>query len=149
MIGLKYQRKLKQNKIKPAINLYYLEVIDDMIRIIKNSESGKRIWDKCEITGRCDYGQTKRSTYPHWCKFYYVQTPKKEKINYILNPNRKPFEDGYFNGATDDLIKIMQRYKKGYCSRSKRVQIIFETCLAGFMQDVKDWEHENGEAYYK
>lgn len=136
------------NTIKPAINPYYLEVISDMIRLIENGEAGKRIWSVCNVTGYCDYSQTRRSTYPSWCQFYYVRTPKNKRLDYVLNPERKPFEDGYFNGATKDLIGIMEMYKKGYCSKSKRVQTIFETCLDGFMQDVKDWEYENREPYY-
>lgn len=135
--------------LKPAINKYYLQIINDMIRIIENSEAGKRMWEKCEITGRFDYGQTKRSNYPHWCKFYYVQTPKKKRLYYLMNKDKKPFKDGYFNGSTKCLIGIMERYKSGYCSRSERVQTIFETCLFGFMQDVEEWEHENNEPYYK
>lgn len=131
--------------IKPAINDFYIETLNDMIRVIEMSEAGKRMWTICEVTGRCDYSLTKRSTYPNWCKFYYVRTPKRERIKYILDDARKPFEDGYFNGATKDLIGIFEMYKKGYVSKSKRVQIIFENCIDGYFDELREIEYLNAQ----
>jgi len=134
-------------KIEPEINPYYLTVLDDMIRIIESGEAGKRIWSIDDITGQCDYSQTKRSTFASWCKFFYVKTPKKKRINYIIN-DTKPFKDGYFNGNTITLIGILEKYKLGYESKSERVREAFATCVYGYMEDVKDWEYENKESYF-
>ena len=131
--------------IKPAINEYYLEIISSMIAMIENSEAGKRMWQSDEVTGRCDYSLTTRSTYPTWCKFYYVRTPKKKRMDYIFDDTRKPYQDGYFNGATKDLIGIFKMYKKGYMSKSERVQIIFDDCVAGYMDDLKEIEYINAQ----
>ncbi len=134
-------------KIEPAINPYYLQVLEDIQSILKNSTPGKRIWTLDSVTGQPDYSQTERSTFPSWCKFWYVRTPKKERIKYIIE-DREPYEDGYYNGNTRDLLKMLVNSESGYVSMKPRTQTAWDLIVQGFLEDVKDWEYENQSDYY-
>ena len=134
-------------KIKPAINMYYWEVLQDMINIIQSSTAGKRQWTKCFVTGYCDYSISAKSTFPDWIKFWYVSTPIKKRFKY-LDTRFKPYEDGYFNGNTKEILAILENYKNGYESKSPRVRQAFSLALHGYLSEIKDWEHLNNQQYY-
>jgi hypothetical protein len=134
-------------KIEPAVNPYYLQVLEDIQNILKSSTPGKRIWTLDEVTGSPNYSQTQRSTFPHWSKFWYVNTPRKERINYILE-DRQPYEDGYYNGNTRDLLRVLENSKSGCVSKRTRTLTAWDNVIQGFLADVKDWEYENQSEYY-
>ena len=134
-------------KIVPAINPYYLQVLEDIQQVLKSSTPGKRRWTLDSVTGQPDYRMTERSTFPHWVKFWYVNTPKKERINYLIE-NREPYEDGYYNGNTRDLLKILSNSEEGYVSKKMRTLTAWDNVVQGFLQDIKDWEYENQADYY-
>jgi hypothetical protein len=117
-------------KIEPAVNPYYLQVLEDIQNILKSSTPGKRIWTLDEVTGSPNYSQTQRSTFPHWSKFWYVNTPRKERINYILE-DRQPYEDGYYNGNTRDLLRVLENSKSGCVSKRTRTLTAWDNVIQG------------------
>lgn len=134
--------------IKPAINPYYLQVLEDMQNILKSSTPGKRRWTLDPVTGQPDYSMTERSTFPQWSKFFYETTPKNDKIKYLQVDVPKPYEDGYFNGNTKEFLRILSRAEKGYMSDYPRIVAAFDIAVHGYLQEVSDWEYEYQEPYY-
>ncbi len=136
-------------KIKPAINLYYLQVLEDMQNILKNSTPGKRRWTLDPVTGAPDYGSTERSTFPIWSKFFYETTPKNDKIKYCQVDGPKPYEDGFFNGNTKEFLRILNRAENGYMSDYIRIRTAFDIAVQGYLSEIRDFEEQYGETYYQ
>ncbi|WP_373073861.1 hypothetical protein [Sulfurimonas sp.] len=136
-------------KIKPYINLYYLQVLDDMQNILKNSTPGKRRWTLDPVTGLPDYGMTERSTFPDWSKFFYETTPKNDKIKYCQVNGPRPYEDGYFNGNTKEFLRILRNAEKGYMSNYCRIRAAFDQSVHGYLSEIRDFEEQYGETYYQ
>lgn len=134
--------------IKPAINPYYLQVLEDMQSILKQSTPGKRRWTLDPITGQADYRMTERSTFPSWSKFFYETTPKKDQWVYCQVGGPRPYENGYFNGNTKEFLRILSRAEKGYMSDYPRIVAAFDISVQGYLSEIRDWEYENQADYY-
>lgn len=134
--------------IKPAINPYYLQVLEDMQTILKQSTSGKRRWTLDPVTGQTDYGMTERSTFPQWSKFFYETTSKNDKVKYLQVDGPRPYEDGYFNGNTKEFLKILSRAEKGYMSDYPRIVAAFDIAVQSYLQEINAWEYKNQSDYY-
>lgn len=124
--------------MKTALNNYYIETIECIIRWIKASTPGRRAWVSDLVTGYNDYSMTERSTFPDWIKFWYECTPKRERLEYLIT-DREPWEDGYFNGNTRELMIILNRAKDtGVVSkRSKRILVAFDTIVSGYLEEME------------
>lgn len=131
-----------------AINPYYLQVLEDMQNILKNSTPGKRRWTFDNVTGQPDYSQTERSTFPNWSKFFYEKTPKNKRWIYYDVNGDKPYQHGYYNGNTKELLNILNNSRNGYLSKSSRVRTAWIFAIHGYLEEVSQWEQENNENYY-
>lgn len=120
------------------LNKYYTDTIDEIISYIKHSTPGKRYWTPDPVTGLNDYSLTERSTFPDWVKFWYEKTPKRDRFEYYIS-GREPYEDGYFNGNTRDLLLMLNRAKdKGIVSkRSMRVLVAFDYIVSGYLEEME------------
>ena len=134
--------------MQAATNLYYLTVIDDMLGVLDNSTPGKRQWTHDNVTGLPDYGSTIRSTFPDWSKFFYEKTPKNKYIDYCIVDGPKPYEDGYFNGNTKELKRILRNSRNGRLSKYDRISTAWEIAVLGFLSEIRDIEEQYGESYY-
>ncbi len=126
------------------LSKYYTDILEEIIGYIKSSYPGKRYWTPDSVTGLNDYSMTERSTFPDWVKFWYEKTPKRERFEYYIS-GKDPYEDGYFNGNTRDLLIMLNRAKdKGIVSkRSMRVLTAFDNIVSGYLE-----EREYLEEYY-
>ena len=134
--------------MQAAINPYYLQVLEDMQNILKNSTPGKRRWTLDSVTGQPDYSLTERSTFPKWSKFFYETTPKNNKIKYLQVDGPKPYEDGYFNGNTKELLRILRNSEEGILSDYPRIRTAWIFAIEGYLSEISDWEQENQCNYY-
>lgn len=126
--------------IEPHLNEYYIKFIEAMVRQIEVSRPGKRAWTMDHL-GNCDYSLTTRSTFPDWSKFFYITTPKP----YKGMPN--PYKDGYFNGNTKELLKMLYTAKIGQAPKTDRLRAAFDMAISGFYDYMYEFEYEHGEAY--
>jgi len=125
------------------INSYYLKFIDSMIQQLGVSIPGQRRWVFDQSTGAYDYSATIRSTFPMWSKFFYIKTPKKLKgLIY------EPYNEGYFNGNTSELIKLLINSTKGSLSKSPRLRLAFDLAISGFYDEIYEFEYQYGEPYF-
>lgn len=134
--------------MKVNINPYYLQVLEDMQNILKNSTPGKRRWTLDPVTGTPDYSQTERSTFPNWSKFFYEQPPKKDKWKYCQIDGPKAYEDGFYNGNTKEFLRILRNSENGKLSNYPRIRSAWIIAIEGYLSEIKDWEYENQEEYY-
>ena len=134
--------------MKVNINPYYLQVLEDMQTILKNSTPGKRRCTLDNVTGLPDYSMTERSTFPQWSKFFYETTPKNDKIKYLEVGGPRPYEDGYFNGNTKEFLRILRNSEDGILSDYPRIQTAWTIAVENYLQEIKDWEYENQSDYY-
>ena len=134
--------------MQAAINPYYLQVLEDMQNILKNSTPGKRRWTLDSVTGQPDYSLTERSTFPQWSKFFYETTPKKEQIKYLEVGSCKPYEDGYFNGNTKEFLRILRNSEDGILSDYPRINSAWSIAIDNYLSEIRDWEYENNQDYY-
>jgi hypothetical protein len=86
-----------------------------------------------------DYGVTEHSTFPDWIKFWFIPTPKAERLNYVEVGGKQPYEDGYFNGNTKELWPLLKRARnRGFISKkSKRVQVAFDMIVQGYLEEAR------------
>lgn len=126
--------------ITSHLNDYYEKFITAMIRQIEVSTPGKRAWTMDHL-GNCDYSPTTRSTFPDWSKFFYVTTSRSHKTGSI------PYEDGYFNGNTKELLRMLNTAKIGRAPKTDRLRAAFDIAISGFYEYMYEFEMEYGEAY--
>ena len=138
-----------KSNIKPHINQYYLTVLNDMLGVLDNSTPGKRQWYDSHRSGETyDYRSTIRSTFPSWSKFFYETTPKNKFLDYCIVDGPKPYEDGYFNGNTKELKRILINSRDGILSSYPRIQAAWDIAVSGYLNDIADLEEQYGERYY-
>jgi hypothetical protein len=138
-----------KSNIKPHVNQYYLTVLDDMLGVLDRSTPGKKQWYDSHRSGETyDYRSTIRSTFPSWSKFFYEKPPKNKYIDYCTIDGPKPYEDGYFNGNTKELKRILRNSRNGKLSKYERISTAWEIAVLGFLSEIRDIEQQSGENYY-
>ena len=91
-----------------TINNYYLSVLNNMITYLENSEAGKRRWSTAPASLYTDYSSTTRSTFPDWTKFFFVKTPKDERLKYLEINSTAKYLDGYYHGSKSEFRHILE-----------------------------------------
>ena len=128
------------------INEYYIDRIEYMITIIKNSEPGNRIWRKSDkYSSGFDYGETKRSTFPWWIKFAYEKKPKE--YNW-LSEEEKKLEPIYFSTNTRDILVTLNNQLKGKRIRTKTREQFLKILFENLYIEEQDWKEKYNEELF-
>ena len=79
---------------------------------------------------------------PEWSKFFFVKTPKRERLQYLEIGHHKAFIDGYYHGSKREFIFMLKNSKSGKLSRALRLQTAWDLAVSGYFEFIKDWKRK-------